>query len=75
MGSDSHKKALSNIDKYYEPMRVPEEDDYLDEINRECCGYDEFRGKKISAEKHTIYIQPIVYERNSMITDKMLNSL
>ena len=63
-------KALSNVDKFWEPMRVPEEGDWLDSSCHDCVGYDQFKGKKITEARQTIYVQPIVYEKNSCINDK-----
>ena len=34
------KKALSNINKYWEPLRQPESGDWLDSYNHGCGGYD-----------------------------------
>lgn len=34
------KKALTNVYKYWEPLRQPEEGDWLDDYNHGCYGYD-----------------------------------
>ena len=49
-------KALSNIEKYWEPCRVPESGDWLDHYNHGCSGYEQFQGKKLTATKNTLYI-------------------
>ena len=69
------KKALSNVYKYWEPLRQPEEGDWLDDYNHGCYGYDQWGGKMISPTRCTLYIQPIVYANNSAITDKNMAQL
>ena len=38
-------KAVANIDKYWEPLRMPEDGDWLDSYNHGCFKYDDFKGK------------------------------
>ena len=49
-------KAVSNVDKYWEPLRMPHSGDWLDSFNHGCVNYDEFKGKKITATKNVLYI-------------------
>jgi len=50
------KKALANIENYFEPIRPPLPGDWLDSYNHGCYGYDKFGGKKITPTKDTLYI-------------------
>ena len=56
-------------------MQKPEPGEWLWEYNHGNYGYDQWGGKKITATKNTIYIQPIVYAKNSAITDGRMAKL
>ena len=65
-------KALENIPNYWEPMRLPQPGDWLDSYNHGYLGYDQFGGKIASQNRNVIYIQPLVYKKNSAITQTHL---
>ena len=69
------QKAVSNIEKYWEPLRKPEVGDWLHTYNHGCLDYDKFGGKMVTKTRDTLYIQPIVYKENSCITDENMNNL
>ena len=80
LGSFAHEcpatcKALENIPEYWEPMSMPESGDWLDSYNHGYLGYDQFGGKMAGPNRNVIYIQPLVYRRNSAITKTHLNQL
>lgn len=54
---------------------MPEDGDWLDSYNHGYCGYDQFGGKIASASRNVIYIQPLVYKKNSAITNAHLKQL
>lgn len=56
-------------------MKMPEDGDWLDSYNHGYCGYDQFGGKIASASRNVIYIQPLVYKKNSAITNAHLKQL
>ena len=49
-------KALDNIPKYWEPIRVPKYGDWLDDRNHSCVVYDDFKAKRLTVTKNTLYI-------------------
>ena len=70
------RKALNNIQNYWEPLRMPKCGDWLDTYNEECLGYDQFAvGKFASPTRKVIYIQPLVYQDNAVITEFHLQYL
>ena len=49
-------KAVEDIHEYWEPLRFPQQGDWLDSYKHGCCGADEFRGKEITSWRNTLYI-------------------
>lgn len=68
-------KALENIQNYWEPLKMPEPGDWLDSYNHGYLGYDKFLGKWATPTRNKIYIQPLVYKKNSAITKYHLDML
>ena len=68
-------KAIANPEKFWIPMRIPEEDDWLDSYNHGGQGFDKFGGKAYSDRFNTLYIQPITKDAGSKITDRIFNKL
>ena len=68
-------KALENIPKYWEPMKMPQRGDWLDSYNHGYLGYDKFFGKIAGPNRNVIYIQPLVYKKNSAINRTQLDQL
>ena len=68
-------KALDNISDYWEPLKMPKNGDWLDSYNHGYLGYDKFYGKIATPTRNVIYIQPLVYKKNSAITQNHLNLL
>lgn len=68
-------KALENIPEYWEPLRLPQPGDWLDSYNHGYLGYDKFGGKIAGPKRNVIYIQPLVYKKDSAITKSMLKKL
>ena len=61
--------------KYWQPLKMPKDGDWLDSYNHGCIGFDDFKGKKITATKNVLYIQPITYLKDSKITVKVMSQL
>ena len=54
---------------------MPKRGDWLDSYNHGYLGYDRFAGKIANASRNVIYIQPLVYRKNSAITKEHLTQL
>ena len=70
---EATKKSVANIEKYWEPCRVPLLGDWLNFEAHGCYTYDQFSGKIMTNFKNTLYIQPLLYKKNSALNDKNLN--
>ena len=66
--------ALSKIDTFWQPMKAPGFWDWQHDYPRDGWGiYPKFGGKILKeARFDTLYILPIVWAKNSAITEKML---
>lgn len=71
------KAALSDIDKYWQEIEQPGWSDWQHCYPKDGWGvYPKFGGKKYrKGQFDTLCIQPIVWAKNSAITDRVLNEL
>lgn len=69
------QKALDNIDKYWTQIRAPKSGDWLYPYGHKGQTFDMHKGKKITPDRCTLYIQPLVYKDQSLISDKLLDNM
>lgn len=68
-------KALDNIDDFWRQIRKPQPGDWLYPNGHNGQSYDKFRGKLIDSTKNVLYIQPLIYSKNTMITAELLEQM
>lgn len=68
------KKALEKIDTYWQPIEPPGYEDWQHCYPRDGWStYPKFGGKILNPGRFdTLYIMPIVWAKNSAITDKIM---
>ena len=70
------KAALSNIYTYWKDIDQPRQSDWLHTYPKDGFGcYDKFGGKMVSMTKNVLYIQPLVFKRNTLLTDTLKRNL
>jgi len=68
-------RALDNIDNFWTQIRKPQRGDWLYPNGHKGQTYDNFKGKAINSIRDVLYLQPIVYRKNSVITPEILDNM
>jgi hypothetical protein len=70
------KSALSNIYTYWKDIDEPDNSDWLNDNPKDGFGcFENFAGKKVTATRNVLYIQPLVYISNSVLTESLKSNL
>ena len=70
------KASLSNIYTYWKDVEMPRGSDWLASNPRDGFGcFEKFGGKKVTATRNVLYIQPLVYRNNSVLTESLKANL
>ena len=70
------KQAVSNIYTYWKDVDLPKASDWLASNPKDGFGcFENFGGKKVTATRNVLYIQPLVYKQNSVLTESLKANL
>lgn len=70
------KAALSNIKTYWHDMPKARAGDWLHSYPKDGFGsYEKFGGKIATSARNVLYIQPLIYKKNSQLTPNLQKNL
>jgi len=73
---DKTKAALSNIYRYWKDIEQPRESDWLHTYPKDGFGcFEKFKGKTVTNTRNVLYIQPLIYETNTRLTESLKMNL